>query len=375
MTTFTIFFCGTGSTKYDNLHKNYWNGELVATLANNIDGHEFAEWIVIDGPGSGNMQADELFTESKGFGWTGTAFGKGWHENVQHAVNIIQGKFDWQRTKLSEADYQRLKRADVPIPDAQAHGSWFWRQYDYGNRISPQELQRQLIKNLRKDGLIPKQINLVGWSRGGVSCHMLANALMANPETRQIPVNIFAVDPVPGPLNYQLEKVSLGSNVKEYVAFYARDERSKGFSCIIPKTDARTKVSIFPMAGRHASLVGNASLTGASGPGDLTEPGTIVRHYAEVCLSRWGTKLQRKLNLSATDVSRLHQSVVMHEADFIKMRNHSYTVLREDHKTERYVSYADKGTGFSMVAGTPFKPAQGLAATLAKGNEAYNDIC
>jgi hypothetical protein len=215
----------------------------------------------------------------------------------------------------------------------------------------------------------------VGWSRGGVSCHMLANALMANPETRQIPVNIFAVDPVPGPLNYQLEKVSLGSNVKEYVAFYARDERSKGFSCIIPKTDARTKVSIFPMAGRHASLVGNASLTGASGPGDLTEPGTIVRHYAEVCLSRWGTKLQRKLNLSAIDVSRLHQSVVMHEADFIKMRNHSYTVLREDHKTERYVSYADKGTGFSMVAGTPFKPAQGLAATLAKGNEAYKDIC
>lgn len=150
MTTFTIFFCGTGSTKYDNLHKNYWNGELVATLANNIAGHEFAEWIVIDGPGSGNMQADELFTESKGFGWTGTAFGKGWHENVQHALNIIRGQFDWQRTKLSEADYQRLKRADVPIPDAQAHGSWFWRQYDYGNRISPQELQRQLIKNLRK---------------------------------------------------------------------------------------------------------------------------------------------------------------------------------------------------------------------------------
>jgi hypothetical protein len=122
-------------------------------------------------------------------------------------------------------------------------------------------------------------------------------------------------------------------------------------------------------------LVGNASLTGASGPGALTEPGKLVRHYAEVCLTRWGTKLQRKLNLSAIEIGKLHQSIVMHEADFIKMRNHSYTVLREDHKTERYVSYADKGTGFSMVAGAPFVPKEGLAATLAKGGSAYKDIC
>jgi hypothetical protein len=204
---------------------------------------------------------------------------------------------------------------------------------------------------------------------------MLANALMVNPATRHIPVNIFAVDPVPGPLNNQPEQVALGSNVKQYVGFYARDERSKGFSCVIPKTDPKTKVSIFPMAGRHASLVGNASLTGASGPGQLTEPGTLVRHYAEVCLTRWGTKLQRKLDLSPTEISRLHQSIVMHEADFIKMRSQSYMVLVEDHKTERYVTHADKSTGFGKVAGAPFVPVEGLAANLAKGDSAYKDIC
>jgi hypothetical protein len=33
MSVVTIFFCGTGSTKYDALHDNYWNGELVSTLA------------------------------------------------------------------------------------------------------------------------------------------------------------------------------------------------------------------------------------------------------------------------------------------------------------------------------------------------------
>lgn len=376
MTIFTVYFCGTGSTKYDTVNKNYWNGELVSTLANNTTRREFAEWIIVDGPGSGNMQADEMFTESQGFGWSGTAFGKGWHENVQHAVNIIQGKFDWQRTKLTETDYLRLKHSGVPIHDVETNGSWLWRQYDYGDRtVSQQQLQEQIIKTFRKNGPIPKQVNLVGWSRGGVSCHMLANALLANPATRQIPVNIFAVDPVPGPLNYQLEKVCLGKNVKQYVAFYSRDERSKGFSCIIPKTDASTKVSIFPMAGRHATLVGNASLTGASGPGDLNEVGQMVRHYAEVCLTRWGTMLGKKLNLSPKDISRLHQGIVMHDPAFIDMRKNSYTGFTEDYKTERYVSYDGKSTAFSMVSGAPFAPAEGLAATLAKGNDAYKNIC
>jgi hypothetical protein len=58
---------------------------------------------------------------------------------------------------------------------------------------------------------------------------MLANAMLADPLLTTIPVNIFAIDPVPGMGNFQTEKVTLGRNVKEYVAFYARDERSKGF--------------------------------------------------------------------------------------------------------------------------------------------------
>jgi hypothetical protein len=375
MAVFTIFFCGTGSTKYDSIHDNYWNGELISTLANNMGSREFADWIVVNGPGSGNLQADELFTEPKSYGWTGTAFGKGWHENVQHAVNIVKGKFDWQRTKLTEAEYVRLKNAGLPIHKVEETDSWLWRHYDFGNRkVSQQQLQEQIIKTHRKGGIIPTQINLVGWSRGGVSCHMLANALLADPVLRKIPVNIFVVDPVPGPLNTQLEKISLSSNVKQYVAFYARDERSKGFACVIPKTVASTQVSIFPMAGRHATLVGNASLSGASGPGALNEPGKLVRHYAEVCLTRWGTKLTKTMNLSAVDVSKLHQSMVMHDSDFVKMRSQSYTGLTEHTANERSVIHNGKTVAFGKVTGLPLNPKEGLAATLAKGNDAYNVI-
>lgn len=375
MSVFTIFFCGTGSTKYDTLNDNYWDGELISTLAHNMASREFADWIVIDGPGSGNLQADELFTESSGYGWTGTAFGKGWNENVKHALNVVKGKCDWQRTKLTETEYRRLKAAGLPIQNVEESGSWLWRHYDYGNRkVTQQKLQEQIIKTFRRGGPIPKQVNLVGWSRGGVSCHMLANAMYADPSLRHIPVNIFAVDPVPGPLNFQPERVMLGSNVKQYVAFYARDERSKGFSCIVPMTAPGTRISIYPMAGRHATLVGNASLTGADGPGSLTEAGKLVRHYAEVCLTRWGAALQRKLSLTPAQIGSLHQSIVMHDADFIRMRKFSYTGLTEHKNNERYVSHGDKGKHFSALADRNFSPKTGLAATLAKGNDAYRNI-
>lgn len=35
----------------------------------------------MDGPGSGNLQADEMFVQNKEYGMTGSLFGKGW-ENV-----------------------------------------------------------------------------------------------------------------------------------------------------------------------------------------------------------------------------------------------------------------------------------------------------
>ncbi|HGJ5881835.1 hypothetical protein [Arsenophonus sp.] len=36
-------------------------------LASNNLGREFAEWIIIDGPGSGNLQQDELWVKDGGY--------------------------------------------------------------------------------------------------------------------------------------------------------------------------------------------------------------------------------------------------------------------------------------------------------------------
>ncbi len=375
MSIFTVFFCGTGSSKFDSINKNYWDGELVSKLANNHMGREFSDWIIIDGPGSGNLQADELFTKSKEYELSGTLFGKGWHENVLHALYIIKGKCDWQRTELTEANYKTLKSAGIPIDEVKVTGTYLWRKYNYGDRkVTPQQLQEQIIKIFRKDEIIPTQVNLVGWSRGGVSCHMLANAMLADSQLKHIKVNIFAIDPVPGALNFQGEKVTLGSNVSEYVGFYARDERSKGFSCVIPNTHPSTKVHIYPMAGRHATVVGNAAANGSEGAKVVHEPGRIVRHFAETCLTRWGVKLNKKLNLGAAEIAKLHDAIVRGEQLYEAMRKQSYTLITEDEKNQRYVTHGDKGRPFTAIEGDKFQPKQGLAASLSATQETYKDL-
>src|SRR5262249_52919164 len=41
-------------------------------------------------------------------------------------------------------------------------------------------------------------VNLAGHSRGSVTCYKIARALCDDPSTKDIPVNLFAIDPVPG---------------------------------------------------------------------------------------------------------------------------------------------------------------------------------
>jgi hypothetical protein len=375
VTTLTIYFCGTSSTKFDTTHDAYWNGELISTLAAHELGKEFAHWLVVDGPGSSNLQADELFVKSKHYGMSGSLFGKGWEENVKHAMQIVKGKCTWERLELTQAEYKRLKAAGVPIDDVTTEGSWFWRKYNYGDRtVTQQKLQEQIIKTFRKDGVIPTQVSLVGWSRGAISCHMLANMMLKDSELKNIPINIFAVDPVPGPTNFQAERVTLGANVKEYVGFYARDERSKGFSCVIPQTHSSTKTHLFPMAGRHGTLVGNAAANGVKGPKVLFEPGLIVRHFAEVCLTRWGVNLDKKINLSNAVLQNHHNAIKAAEAKYTLMHKESYTYFTELDHGERAVSLGSKGLSFSAVKGAQFKPASGLAANLSFDGSAYKEI-
>ena len=379
MTVLTVYLCGTGASSFDNNNHNnpvYWQGELVSTLAHNNLDREFAQWFIVDGPGSGNLQEDDLWVESPNYSdIKGALFGSGWEENVEHALCLMKGNFDWQREKLTEQQYNQLKKAGIPIEDVEVTGSFLWRKYNYGDRyVTQQQLQQQIIRTFRKDGIIPTQVNLIGWSRGGITCHMLANAMLKDPLLKDIPVNIFAIDPVPGPLNFQPEKVTIGSNVKEYVGFYAIDERSKGFACVIPTVTAETKMHIFPLSGRHATLVGNAAIDGSEGKNALFSPGLIVRHFAERCLTRWGCQLANKLELTDKEIFEHHTDIKNDADKYIAMRRKTYSIYESSGDDERKVSLGKEGKAFSDIYGAQYEPSMALTADYFADPQLYDVI-
>lgn len=294
---FTIFFCGTGSTHRDVSHRNYINGELISTLAKNHSGSEYIDYLILDGPGSGNLQEDQKWVEPKHHHpIIGKATGAGWKNNVEHAMAVLKAE---------------------PDPWLARNGSI-------------QDINVRRVEQYRKQ-IIPTQVNLIGWSRGGVTCHMMANAMLADPQLAAISVNIFTVDPVPGGftmITHPSMRTQIGSNVKNYMGIYAADERSRLFSPLIPKTDEGCHTNYLCLPGRHATLVGNAHLDGASsGQEKLSAPGKIVRHLAEVFLTSHGTSLKNLLNYDNIQLLQLYDNMLAHAAAFTAIRKKSYTPL------------------------------------------------
>ena len=96
----------------------------------------------------------------------------------------------------------------------------------------------------------------------------------------------------------------------------------------------------------------------------LAEPGLIVRHFAEVCLKRWGVPLNKTLNLSAADLQKHHNTMASAAAKYKAMEKCSYTYFTELDQGERYVSLGSNGVRFSAVKGTIYAPATGLSTDL-----------
>ena len=253
--------------------------------------------------------------------WFGQLTGAGWENNVKHAMALVKGDAEWQRDKLTKHDAKVLQKARQQaspedrsrLPEVKKGGA---------RLVTPQMLQERKVQMMRKKK--PSAINLVGWSRGGVTCHMMANALREDPETARIPVRIFANDPVPGLGQFRARRTLLGDNVEEYIAVYSRDERSFGFMPIIPQLARRTRRTILSMPGRHATLVGNASDYGGA-PNRFREPGRITRDLAEKALARWGTPLRERISLTAQELLRLYDRVLADDAGYRGLRGKTYT--------------------------------------------------
>lgn len=250
MSVFTVYCHGTGF----NRSKGTESDELVAYFHNHTIGGEAilyggkttgGTYMINEGPGhggSGGVALPQHVSSQTGnvknvgkmkrtFGnIKGILGGKGWTENVERTVNIIQS----------------LK-------------------FDLGVNIDV--------------------VNLCGWSRGAVTCMRITNR-MYEVFGDSIKCNVFAVDPVAG-MNAgktMMDTQKLESNVEYYVAILAMHEMRETFT---PQEWRRIRApastAVFlPMPGVH-----NAQVMVNTPP----DAARITRNLACGLLRHWGTQI------------------------------------------------------------------------------------
>jgi len=257
---------------------------------------EYRDYIQVDGVGSGNQSEWMKFSDKKRYGKLLGTLGYGVDSNIEHVLNIIKGRQQTISDKafkhrasdmLSETKPSIFKRSKQRV----------WRQE---RDELAEDLKAHMQQLMARNGDYQQitQVNMIGWSRGGVSCFEMANALANDPETRDIKVNIFALDPVPGGVNNFKNIHRLQSNVATFIAIYAADERSVAFNALLPKLSPNTRVYTTSMPGSHATLVGNESCPRYKKV-NLTRAGQLTRDWAEKVLSDWQCEFDNKLHLTA----------------------------------------------------------------------------
>ncbi|MBV8186866.1 MAG: DUF5621 domain-containing protein [Alphaproteobacteria bacterium] len=243
MSVFTVFNHGTNASRDGE-------GEIVAEFGRLAVGTEYKNFLICDGPGS-NPRTSVIpgqfnpFTKDKQpksvFGKTemgnthinsklmGTLKGSGWDDNVIHAIATI--------AELNPA---------------------------------------------------PTTINMLGWSRGAVTCTKLAFRLREI--FPQMAVNIFAVDPVAGIGNKGDQDAStIRGNVKNYLAVLSMHE-TRGFFKPqdikrVTFTNQGTNAIYIPFPGNHSGQVN----LDKSVKKDLGESAQMVWFLAMTFLENFGT--------------------------------------------------------------------------------------
>lgn len=185
-----------------------------------------------------------------------------------------------------------------------------------------------------------QQYNFIGHSRGAVECIMAAWFLYAY-GPRDIPINIFAIDPVPGPGNWYGILTQLPPNVANYVGVYAWDfcvqPKDKPFMALVPRPNGQMTgqlkkgelggelgsswlsladnsqladplapsnapqpqgYELYACRGRHSTVAGNTTGDGKYDPNNVSESVApvpkLVYKLARTYLDKWGTTFRTK---------------------------------------------------------------------------------
>lgn len=277
MTVLTIYNHGTGGAS----SKDAAGGEIVNIFGNEAkkSGREFFDWMVTEGVGAKGGPEKQFVVPQLS---VDTATGASRYDLMRYEATPGKARMD---------DY--LKSAGTP---------WLARKIlprDQALQISGVGADENVVyvlstlRFLARTNQLPTAINLMGWSRGGVSCIRIAYFLNLDPELKNIPVNIFAIDPVAGAgHDNEPEAHTIGDNVKNYVATLAVHENRKGFTPMTLTSDpaaslrftGTTKYAILHMPGIHSDT---AKFSSSSGK--------LTFHLCYQFLTQHGTEISNTL--------------------------------------------------------------------------------
>jgi pimeloyl-ACP methyl ester carboxylesterase len=281
---FSIYNCGTSYNR-QNLD------ETVADLARRTVGAENRDWMINDGPGSYS------------------------HHVGKSATALVRGLAAQAKTPGTRDPISGLKEGSAFAVIRGVVSGYGW-EHNVDHTMA--------VLNATLD--LPRTINLVGWSRGAITCFMIAHALNENPRTKPIAVNICAFDPVPGPGNFHdPEKVTLPANVKKYVAIVEQDERRKIFKPVLIDEDDSPgmKTRFYYMPGGHGTGVFRSK----------NEVGLIATFLVHRFLQKHGTRLNNPIGLTRRDLCELYAKVRLNMAEYEKSGGGILLLLGKQRRT------------------------------------------
>jgi hypothetical protein len=269
MSTFTVYCHGTGFNRVKGTNSN----ELVAWFHNHNAGVEATlsgslvtrgDYLINEGPGHGGGEAIPQPQQINPM--TGDA-----KQNLSLKKMIMRPSFK---------DHAAGKTGG-PQKLAKQRGMISGQGWDENTQRTV-----NIIQDLKfEKGQAIDTVNLVGWSRGAVTCMRIAN-LMWEVFNDEITCNIFAVDPVAGADagEKMTDTQKLEANVENYVGIVAMHEMRSTFK---PQDWSRvrapdTECIFLPMPGVH-----NAQVI----PGNPVDAAHITRNLACGLLRDWGTPL------------------------------------------------------------------------------------
>ena len=309
-------------------------------------------YLICEGPGSESGTTEDGVTYAHPGKYNpifGTEKGKGEEENP--GIALKGGRKYWLVGERQADDFQASFMGNTPEASKTMGLALGWGWDDNVYKAT------WMLTHLKfESGLPIDTVNIVGWSRGGVTCLKIASKLFEVFEDT-IDVNICAVDPVPGGYTKRTrDMLAIPPNVRNYLAFLALDADGGNFlptdredmRLLAPQSqhgndgnpDSRNPsrlkphVHFLPFPGNHSDLVNLAY----SNEIFIPKSAALCRHIAWSFLNAHGTETTEDLSLSQEVVCQFYDELFPNLAQIAKdASTGGYLSLVEGWKTERKV--------------------------------------